>query len=190
MKVFCLCCVTLCLTGVVAASATASAESYAFNASGTKFSATGSLTAVADPTLAGAFDVTGISGSVTFGADTQTITGLLSCAAYSPSSPCSSTGPYSFGYDDLLYPSGTAPFYIEQVDDRGIGFAIGSAGAEGDFYASSSHHATLVLNGEPGDATPLVGSFTVTPTPEPASFALLGTGLCGMAGAVRRRRVR
>jgi hypothetical protein len=89
---------SLCVTALAIGGAAAYAESYDFTATGTGASASGTLTVVADPTPAGVFDVTGITGSV----NGEAITGLLPCATYDVSDPCSSSGPDSFAYDNLL----------------------------------------------------------------------------------------
>jgi hypothetical protein len=140
----------------------------------------GIITAVADATIPNAFDVTSINGTVgdpAFGG--FTITGLLPCAAYDPSHPCSSSG-NSFLYDNLLYTQQLLP-----VDFSGIGFALGGGGLEGAFAADSTHTMILTLNTEHDPDLPI--GLTVALSPEPGGFVLFGTGLLGVAGAVRRR---
>ena len=78
-----------CLAIFIAGSAAAHADTFAFTSTSIETgNASGILTAVADPTIANAFDVTGISGTV----DGTAITGLLPCATYNPSDPCQSSG--------------------------------------------------------------------------------------------------
>jgi len=47
-----------------------------------------------------------------------------------------------------------------------------------------------VLGGAPGDLTDVLGTvdFVTVVTPEPGSFILLGSGLAGLVGVVRRKR--
>jgi hypothetical protein len=140
----------------------------------------GTLTAVPDASIPGAFEITALSG--TFGAGMASIT-ELPCVTYSQSHPCYSS---SLKYDNLLYPVGLPPFDIVVLDDRGLGLDIG--GRPVQVYASSSHFYGWYDSGEPAGAPALGAYFAVTPTPEPCSFLLLGTGLLGIAGSFRRRR--
>ena len=174
----------LSLAVVAMASAAAHAETFTFTAGGSGSSGSwnvdGTLTAIPDPTLSGAFEITSISGTV----DGSEITGLMPCATYSLSNPCTS-GPGPI-YDNLLYyPAGSSPSGpLQELDDRGIGFTYGTTG-EGNLFASSTHFYSFTFLGE-NEHENLLGHFSVAPTPEPTNLLLLSTGILGIAGTLRR----
>ena len=167
----------------VGAAAHADTFTFAWESIGSQFgigTGSGTLTAVTDINISNALDVTSFSGTV----DGIPIVGLLPCATYDPSNPCSSSGPNGFFYDNLLYPGGAPPLGILVLDSRGIGLDLGN-GVEGGYYASSSHIISFITNLPHDNGHPV--DFSITP--ESGSFLLLGTGLLflAVAGAVRYR---
>jgi PEP-CTERM motif len=168
-------CLTIFLTGATAAHA----DSFAFEASGLGISSSGVLTALPDPHIPNAFDITGLTAGAFNGAHIT----LLPCSTYDPSNPCLSSGPDSLFYDNLLY-SGSPT-----LDGSGIGFAIGNSGSLGSFASFGIHQ--YVFSSNLTDHTVNV-SFTTEPpvpttVPEPGTFILFGTGLLVIASLVRRR---
>ena len=149
---------------------------------GVYLTSSGTLTATPDASVAGAFDVTSITGTV----NNVAIAGLVT----SPAPTVTFPDTFTLTYDNLLFPSAAAPFDIDGLaftDANGVDYNIfdipGSGLAYESFDGNISFDQQTIFN--PAVNVTLTDETAVTP--EPSSLLLLGTGLLGMTVLLRRR---
>jgi len=180
MKRFSLALAALALAALTSTSAFADSVDFTFSFTGSNYSGTGTFITTSEG--GDQYLVTGITGEV----NGTAISSLLSTGSF----------PTGFGNvpnDNLLIYPGTfginSPSYF---DDAGVSFTVGSGRTEYDVNLNDTFFFENAVTGGNHSSDKIeFDSVSVdpaaSPVPEPSTLMLLGTGILGAAGAIRRR---
>jgi hypothetical protein len=156
---------SLALLSALAIPAAAHADTFNFSATGSSGPFSGSGTLTASPEGSGEYLISAIAGTG--------VTGLIAPSGFN-------------GNDNLLFPAATPT-----LDSHGFSFTDvnGPDHYRVNIFNDGSGYFAF-LDDEDNFTQTVPVSFTLaatTVTPEPSTFILLGTGILGLAGAVRRK---
>jgi len=160
------------------ASTSAFADTFSFSFSGPLFSGSGNFVAN-QIGISDQYNITSVfNGSVTSGLGTSDIGGLLATNAFQ-------------GNDNILIYPGTFGFNgAKYFDNHGVSFSL----VDGvDINLNDTFLFENAVAGTPRGFTITELTFVdvdkqcASPVPEPNTLALLGTGILGMAGVIRRK---
>ncbi len=186
----------------------AQAETFSFTATGydintkVSLSVSATLLGTKDKTVAGAYDLTAGSGLITLdtnGAAPSIQSLTLYVPSGSPSNPetvAFSGPPFQYNsqytYNNVLYTAGTTLNDARgaQLDEYGLLFS--TPDNHFNFFGQGAYAYVddSIMNGfnSPLNAVAITDITSTGVTPEPSSFALLGTGLLGVVTTWGRRR--
>lgn len=134
------------------------------------------------------YDVTGISGTVTSGANTYAISGLLG----TPGSVGNLQTSGSFSFNNVITIVGGTP----QWDFNGLAFSAGPQNFSYNFFTDAFYGVNnAVLTTDPvagpfGAFQETLGNGTIAAVPEPATWAMMMIGFVGLGLMTLRRRTR
>jgi hypothetical protein len=197
----------LALAATLATAPAAMADGFSFSFSGNGITTSGTI-GVEATTTPGAYQITSINGI--FSDSNAGFSGAITGLEFAPpptrtpgstffSAPAF-TADAGFSYDNLFYPGGDSPavcidapmFSGGAFDIYGMAFDVAggytvdmwSQGALGGYMVGDAFGGVKL--GESADGgIPVTGD--IAPTPEPSSLMLMGTGLIGLVGTLRRK---
>jgi hypothetical protein len=202
----------LVLAGTLGSACPAGAEDFTFAINGTGLTGSGVLQ-VSNTGPFGAYTVTGLSG--TFTDSTNNFSGAISGPLFAPAPTTDSTDTYfsapaftpsGLSYDNLFWPGGDSPavcidapiFSGGDFDIYGLAFDVtdGSSVYTVELWSNGPDLGGYQLNDALGsqpfltpnqDGLAYAVNFSAAPTPEPSSLMMLGSGVLGLAGVIRKK---